>query len=230
MPWPMRFGPPPRMMILLAVGRLGLALAADAVALVGRVHVGRVASRTRRRRCRRACRPGARRARGARRATSASVGAGELGRGGASEKPLLLQRAAAPSASCRQAVAARARASASTISLDLRAGTTGRYLAGCVDLLDASGRARKACGDVPAGGRASGCASAPRSPPCRGVARRSRSRSRPSRPVSRRRSAFCSDSWKVRPIAITSPTDFICGGQQRLGAAGISRRRSAASW
>jgi hypothetical protein len=23
------------------------------------------------------------------------------------------------------------------------------------------------------------------------------------------RSAFCSDSWKVRPIAITSPTDFI---------------------
>jgi len=33
---------------------------------------------------------------------------------------------------------------------------------------------------------------------------------RPSSPVSRPRSAFCSDSWKVRPIAITSPTDFIC--------------------
>ena len=30
------------------------------------------------------------------------------------------------------------------------------------------------------------------------------------RPISRPRSAFCSDSWKVRPIAITSPTDFIC--------------------
>ncbi len=33
---------------------------------------------------------------------------------------------------------------------------------------------------------------------------------RPSMPVSRPRSAFCSDSCSVRPIAITSPTDFIC--------------------
>ncbi|MNC86797.1 hypothetical protein D3C83_24770 [compost metagenome] len=33
--------------------------------------------------------------------------------------------------------------------------------------------------------------------------------SKPSEPVSRPRSAFWSDSWKVRPIAITSPTDFI---------------------
>ena len=33
--------------------------------------------------------------------------------------------------------------------------------------------------------------------------------SRPVRPVSSERSAFCSDSWKVRPIAIASPTDFI---------------------
>ena len=33
--------------------------------------------------------------------------------------------------------------------------------------------------------------------------------SRPVRPVSSPRSAFCSDSWKVRPIAMTSPTDFI---------------------
>ncbi len=33
---------------------------------------------------------------------------------------------------------------------------------------------------------------------------------RPSVPISRPRSAFCSDSWNVRPIAITSPTDFIC--------------------
>ena len=31
----------------------------------------------------------------------------------------------------------------------------------------------------------------------------------PSSPVSRPRSAFCIDSWKLRPIAITSPTDFI---------------------
>ena len=33
--------------------------------------------------------------------------------------------------------------------------------------------------------------------------------SRPVRPVSRPRSAFCRLSWKVRPIAMTSPTDFI---------------------
>ena len=29
-------------------------------------------------------------------------------------------------------------------------------------------------------------------------------------PISSERSAFCNDSWKVRPIAIASPTDFIC--------------------
>ena len=59
MPWPMRFGPPPRIMTLRrSVGR-GLALL-----LVGRVQVGGL-PRTRRRRCRRACRPGGRRARGA---------------------------------------------------------------------------------------------------------------------------------------------------------------------
>ena len=33
--------------------------------------------------------------------------------------------------------------------------------------------------------------------------------SSPERPVSMERSAFCSDSAKVRPIAIASPTDFI---------------------
>ena len=32
---------------------------------------------------------------------------------------------------------------------------------------------------------------------------------KPSAPVSSPRRAFCSDSWKVRPMAITSPTDFI---------------------
>ena len=33
--------------------------------------------------------------------------------------------------------------------------------------------------------------------------------SKPQRSISRPRMAFCSDSWKVRPIAITSPTDFM---------------------
>ena len=34
--------------------------------------------------------------------------------------------------------------------------------------------------------------------------------SNPSTPTSSPRNAFWNDSWKVRPIAITSPTDFIC--------------------
>ena len=34
--------------------------------------------------------------------------------------------------------------------------------------------------------------------------------SNPYTPVSSERIAFCRDSLKVRPIAITSPTDFIC--------------------
>ena len=33
--------------------------------------------------------------------------------------------------------------------------------------------------------------------------------SRPVRPVSSERSAFCKLSWKVRPMAMASPTDFI---------------------
>jgi hypothetical protein len=39
-----------------------------------------------------------------------------------------------------------------------------------------------------------------------------------SRPVSSERSAFCSDSWKVRPIAMASPTDFIAVVRVRIGA------------
>ena len=37
----------------------------------------------------------------------------------------------------------------------------------------------------------------------------STTRLNPSSPVSRPRSAFCTDSLKLRPIAMTSPTDFI---------------------
>ena len=33
---------------------------------------------------------------------------------------------------------------------------------------------------------------------------------KPDRPTSSERSAFCSDSLNVRPMAIASPTDFIC--------------------
>ena len=34
--------------------------------------------------------------------------------------------------------------------------------------------------------------------------------SNPLTPISKPLKAFCNDSWKLRPIDITSPTDFIC--------------------
>ena len=49
-----------------------------------------------------------------------------------------------------------------------------------------------------------------------GRAPRARRRSR-ALPISSERIAFCSDSLKVRPIAIASPTDFICGPRTSLG-------------
>ena len=44
----------------------------------------------------------------------------------------------------------------------------------------------------------------------------------PSRPVSSPRSAFCSDSWNVRPMAMTSPTDFIWVVSRSLAAGNFS--------
>ncbi len=44
-------------------------------------------------------------------------------------------------------------------------------------------------------------------------------------PVSRPRSAFCRLSWKVRPIAITSPTDFICVVRRESAAGNFSNAK-----
>jgi hypothetical protein len=44
-------------------------------------------------------------------------------------------------------------------------------------------------------------------------------------PVSSPRSAFCSDSWKLRPIAITSPTDFICVVRRGSAAGNFSNAK-----
>ncbi len=41
-------------------------------------------------------------------------------------------------------------------------------------------------------------------------------------PVSMLRRAFCSDSWKVRPMAIASPTDFICVVRRSLAPGNFS--------
>ena len=221
MPWPMRFGPPPRIMTLLPVGRLGLALGRDVARRSSTCRA--CASRTRRRRCRRACRPGARRARGGACATSASSTGRRARASRASEKPFRFSSSSA-SASLRQAVLARPRPRSSTIS-SICAQEPRVDLQACCDLLDATGRRgtpRRSTSMRSGVGRAS----APTIADCRASPLdldlvRSR-----SRPVSSPRSAFCSDSWNVRPIAITSPTDFICGGQQRLGAGEFLEREA----
>ena len=51
------------------------------------------------------------------------------------------------------------------------------------------------------------------------------SSSRPSEPTSRPRSAFWNDSWKVRPIAITSPTDFICVVRRSFASGNFSKAK-----
>jgi len=53
--------------------------------------------------------------------------------------------------------------------------------------------------------------------------------SSPVSPVSRPRNAFCRLSWKVRPIAITSPTDFI-EVVSVVEAPGNFSNASAGSW
>ncbi|MNC09163.1 hypothetical protein D3C75_567810 [compost metagenome] len=47
--------------------------------------------------------------------------------------------------------------------------------------------------------------------------------SKPVLPVSRLRSALCRDSWKLRPMAITSPTDFIWVVRRSLAPANFSK-------
>jgi hypothetical protein len=47
----------------------------------------------------------------------------------------------------------------------------------------------------------------------------------PARPVSRARSPFWNASLKVRPIAIDSPTDFICVVRYGLARANFSKAK-----
>ena len=47
--------------------------------------------------------------------------------------------------------------------------------------------------------------------------------SKPEDPISRPRMAFCNDSLKLEPIAITSPTDFICEVRVGLAPANFSK-------
>ena len=54
--------------------------------------------------------------------------------------------------------------------------------------------------------------------------------SRPVRPVSSERSAFCRLSWKVRPIAMASPTDFIEVVSTVRGAGEFLEGEARESW
>ena len=49
--------------------------------------------------------------------------------------------------------------------------------------------------------------------------------SKPDKPVSKPRKAFCILSWKVLPIAITSPTDFICVVKRSSAAGNFSNAK-----
>ena len=209
----MRFGPPPRMMTLRrSVGSASHSAGRSAVALVAGIHVGRARGELGGAGVDALVdRPHAQRA----------APLGDLGRGQAGElgQPLvgeaLLLEVEQRLGVLRQAVLAR------TSRLDLH------------ELLDLAQEprlvlARRARsprptgrggtpGRSPAGGPASAAPARRRSAILSGAPLISISL-RPVRPVSIERSAFCSDSWKVRPIAIASPTALHRGGEQRLGA------------
>ena len=201
---------------LLAVARLGLVgERAGEGHLVGRVHVG-----GRRGELGGAGvdaledRVDAERARGAPRPRPRSLPASAASR--ASEKPCAFSRRSGP-AVVRQAVLADF---GFRFDDRLHLPEEPRVdLADGVDLLDRQAepqrlRAARAAGPASAGRARRGWRSCRR--PGRG--RGSSTSSRPVSPVSSPRSAFCSDSAKVRPIAITSPTDFIEVVSSRLGA------------
>ena len=221
MPWPMRLGPPPRMMTFSrSVGsRLALG-AAGASRRPRRSSTCRACRRrrTRRRRCRCACRPGARR--GARRCSRdlARRLPGELARAARRRSPCFFS-ARELRRRLSAARALRTRASSSTISSIWReepgidTGTLRRSAR-------RRGRGAEAPGRPCSSRSGVGCAEGGADdvlvvarPSPRARCRRSR-----SGPVSIERSAFCSDSGKVRPMAMTSPTDFIAVVSVGIGA------------
>ena len=196
MPCPIRFGPPPRMITFFRSVGCRLALV-----LVRRVHVRRAASRTRRRTCRRACRPAGCRAHGARPRDRVSFVLQQVGEAAIREAhPLQLAQVGRADRVERALVEHELEVDD---LLDLREEPR-------IDLRVARAARRRSCraervGDVQeALARADTRA---RRRWCRGS---TVFRLKPSTPTSSPRSAFCSDSWNVRPIAITSPTDFIC--------------------
>ena len=201
MPWPIRFGPAAEDEHRRPLARRDLGLL-----VVGGVVVRRRARRTRRRRCRRSCRPAGCRARAAARARPASGSAAQLAdlRGRRS-------RAAWPGAAAsRRARRGRApRRATSSISGDL------------VEEPRVDRRSPRPAPRRVAPARSACCTTVePAVVRQRGLRDEQRVRSSAggvAAPVERRasgcsseRSAFCSASVKLRPIAIASPTLFMC--------------------
>ena len=126
----------------------------------------------------------------------------------ASEKPALLGGAQPGDAVRRRCVAAASPRSSSTISSRLRR-NQGSIARAPVELLDARRRGA-APRRSPTDARAAACRSARQSAATPASPAGSSGGSSPAWPISSERSAFWRLSLKVRPIAITSPTDFIC--------------------
>ena len=205
MPWPIRLGPEPRMITagLLARRDLGLLV-------VGASSGTACARRTRPHRCRRSCRPGGRRARAGRRGRR-PPSCRACAPIWASEKP------------CRLA-------SRSSAGVSSSASTTS-----CATSLISTSWSRNH-GSMPVASRTSSASRRRAAPACTSRSRPScgvlipceqrvlvevdaaRAASRTARPCfSSERSAFCSASVKLRPIAIASPTRLHVRGQRRVG-------------
>ena len=217
MPCPMRLGPLPRMMHGRLVARRDLGLL-----VVGRVVVRRRAPRTRPRRCRRSCRPaGCPSACRTPRTTSSGMprSSAELDVG-----------EAVPLGPAQQVVVERGRVAHLGGDLVDQRDLVEEPRVDAGGLVDARRRSRRP--RAPAARRASrpSCGalagSAARRPELDAVESR---RSPPGQlngasRVSSERSAFCSASVKLRPIAIASPTHFIVRGQRRVGAGELLER------
>ena len=162
--------------------------------------------RTRRRRCRPSCRPGGCRARGGRRGRRPR----RMPRSSpicASEKPWRLAAAQQRRRSARSAVG-RSASATSLISSEL-VEEPRVDLGGLEELLDGgTRRGAPACTVLSRPSVRRRAASLEQRRPCQPG---SPCRGRTARPCfSSERSAFCSASVKVRPMAIASPTDFMC--------------------
>ncbi len=168
--------------------------------------------RTPRRRCRPSCRPARCPSRLAPRRAPPPRSRRGARASRTSEKPMLLERAERARRRARRGARPPSARSSAIISSMWRRnhGSIARQLRAPRRRSSPRRNASPTCHSRSAFGRAQPLAQLRRRwRPARG--------SKPWLPISSERIAFCSDSLKVRPIAIASPTDFICGPSVSLG-------------